>query len=106
MDMENVEDIPVEPEEVQSQEITIEDTDFFEFRRARLPENPFLSRGCCQSPKLYHKNEMVFQHRCSKFDSYDWLKDVPAHNDLVATDLVEVRFKDSRKDYFRIPPEI
>jgi cell fate regulator YaaT (PSP1 superfamily) len=104
--MENAEGIPVQPGETESQEITIDDADIFEFRHARLPENPFLSRGCCQSPKLYHKNEMVFQHRCSKFDSYDWLKDIHAPAAVAATDVIEVRFKNSRKDFFHIPADL
>ena len=106
MDMENKESIPVQPGEIQPPEITAEDTDIFEFRQARLPDNPFLSRGCCHSPKLYHKNESVFRHRCSKYDSHDWLKDIPASANMVASDVVEVRFKNSRKDFFRIPPEL
>ncbi|MCX6306264.1 MAG: regulatory iron-sulfur-containing complex subunit RicT [Bacteroidetes bacterium] len=104
--MEHNESIPVEPGETQPPEVTFEETDIFEFRQEKLPDNPFLSRGCCQSPKLYHKNETVFQHRCSKFDSHDWLKDIPVAPDMAATDVIEVRFKNSRKDYFRTPPDL
>jgi cell fate regulator YaaT (PSP1 superfamily) len=104
--MENNESIPVEPGEIQAQEIEAEEADVFEFRQARLPYNPFLSRGCCQSPKLYQKNESVFQHRCSKFDSHDWLKDIPVSKEMAITDIVEVRFKNSRKDFFRFPPDL
>ena len=103
--MENKESIEIQPEDTQPQEVTTEETDIFEFRQAKLPDNPFLSRGCCQSPKIYHKNEMVFRHRCSKFDSFDWLKDIPAAKNM-ATDAIEVRFKNSRKDYFRMPPDL
>ena len=105
-EMEQTESLPVEPGETQPQEIVVEETDFFEFRQPRLPENPFLSRGCCQSPKPYHKNEMAFQHRCSKFDSYDWLKTIPPVSDNIASNVVEVRFKNSRKDYFSVPPDL
>jgi cell fate regulator YaaT (PSP1 superfamily) len=104
--MENVEEIPVESGQEQVEEIAIDETESFEFRQARLPENPFLSRGCCHSPNLYHKNETVYQHRCSKFDAYDWLKDIPAAGKIAANDVIEVRFKNSRKDYFRVPPEL
>ena len=106
MDMENEEGISVQEGENQAEEITIDDNDIYEFRQTRVPENPFLSRGCCQTPKLYHKNEMVFQHRCSKFDSYDWLKNIPAPAAMVPTDVVEVRFKNSRKDFFHLPPDL
>jgi cell fate regulator YaaT (PSP1 superfamily) len=104
--MDNNESIPVEPEEIQPQEQPVDDSDIFEFRQTRMPENPFLSRGCCQSPKLYQKNETVSQHRCNKFDSYDWLKDIPVAAGMLTTDIAEVRFKNSRKDFFRVPPEL
>src|ERR1035438_4419723 len=68
-------------------------------------ENPFLSRGCCQPPKLYHKNEGVFQHRCSKLDTFDWLNSIslPEHQKF---DIVEIRFKNSRKDFYRVPVDL
>lgn len=104
--MENKESIPVQAVETQQQEIIIDDVDIFEFRQAKLPDNPFLSRGCCQSPKIYHKNEAAFRNRCSKPDSFDWLKNIPAPTEMVATDIIEVRFKNSRKDFFRLPPDL
>ncbi len=104
--MENIESTPVDPGESQSEEVVVEDTEIFEFRQTRLPHNPFLSRGCCQSPKIYSKNATVFQHRCSKLDSHDWLKNIPLSENMGPTDVVEVRFKNSRKDYFRTPPEL
>jgi cell fate regulator YaaT (PSP1 superfamily) len=106
MDMENKENIPVEPGEVQSEELLIEETDIFEFRQEKMPDNPFLSRGCCHSPRLYHSNEAVFQHRCSKFDSHDWLKDIPVSDEMAVVDIIEVRFKNSRKDYFRTTSDL
>jgi len=104
--MDNQESLPVEPEKNQLQDIIAEDSDIFDFRQPTMPDNPFLSRGCCESPKLYHRNEMVFQHRCSKFDSHDWLKDIPASQEMGTIDVIEVRFKNNRKDYFRTPPDL
>ncbi|HTX87747.1 MAG TPA: regulatory iron-sulfur-containing complex subunit RicT [Bacteroidales bacterium] len=73
----------------------------------KIPEpNPFLSRGCCQAPKIYHKNEKIFQHRCSKFDSYDWLEPVPLPGSHKLPEIVEIRFKNSRKDFYRVPPDL
>ena len=97
---------PVQPDKIQQQDNLVEENDIFEFKPVKLPYNPFLSRGCCQPPNLYNKNETVFQHRCSKYDSFDWLGQVPAVPGKVVFDLVEVRFKNSRKDYFRVPPEL
>ncbi len=104
--MEDNENIQVHPDEIDNQEVAADESDIFEFRQAKLPDNPFLSRGCCQSPKVYHKNEMIFKHRCSKFDSYDWMKDIPQPVDFLANDIIEVRFKNNRKDYFRFPPDL
>ena len=106
MDIENTEDLPVQPEDTRPQEITEDDSDIFEYKPAKLPYNPFLTRGCCHAPKLFQKNDLVFQHRCSKFDSFDWLKDIPVMEGTPNLDLVEVRFKNSRKDYFRMPPDM
>ena len=69
-------------------------------------ENPFLSRGCCNTPRLYTKNEDIFQHRCSKFDTYDWLQSIPLPPDQKPFDIIEIRFKNSRKDFYRIPSDL
>jgi cell fate regulator YaaT (PSP1 superfamily) len=70
------------------------------------PENPFLSRGCHQAPKPYHKNDVVYQHRCSKFDTFDWMSEIPYPESFRPFTIVEVRFKNNRKDFFHLPPDI
>lgn len=104
--MEKSEEQTAEPEKIQIQEIPVEDNDIFEFKQPKLPFNPFLSRGCCQPPNLYHKNESVFQHSCSKYDSFDWLQNIPHVPGTTVCDVAEVRFKNSRKDYYKIPAEV
>ena len=104
--MENTEDIQVQPDGIRPQEIDVDDSGIFEYKPAKLPYNPFLTRGCCQPPRLFQKNDLVFKHRCSKFDSFDWLKDIPVVEGTTKLDLVEVRFKNSRKDYFRVPSDM
>ena len=106
MDMENTEEILDQPEGIRPQDVTVDDPSIFEYTPAKLPYNPFLTRGCCHPPRLFQKNDLVFQHRCSKFDSFDWLKDIPAVDGATNLDLVEVRFKNSRKDYFRMPADM
>jgi cell fate regulator YaaT (PSP1 superfamily) len=61
----------------------------------------YLSRGCGCYPKPTHKNETVFKHSCNKLDVYDWLNDIPLPEGGKPFDCVEVRFKNSRKDFFR-----
>ncbi len=71
-----------------------------------LKNNRFLSRGCCHPPQLYHDNKNIAEHRCCKLDTYDWLKDLSLPEDQEAFDCVEIRFKNSRKDFFRVYPEM
>jgi len=68
--------------------------------------NPFLTRGCCGIPLPNQKSNGVYQHRCSKFDTYDWIKSIPLPPGQAPLDIVEVRFKNSRKDFFRLPPDL
>lgn len=96
MNMENIEGIPVPPAENNPKETKPE----------KPGKNTFLSRGCCESPKMYQKNDTVFQHRCSMFDSFDWLKPIPLPQGYPPFNIIEVRFKSNRRDYFRTPPEL
>jgi len=68
--------------------------------------NPFFTRGCCEPPRVGQKNDGVFKNQCSKFDSFDWLKNLPAPSGHVSFDIIEVRFKNSRKDFFRTTPDM
>jgi len=71
-----------------------------------IPENPFLTRGCCKAPKDLQRGEVVFEHGCCKLDAYDWLKDITIATGQRRFDCVEVRFKNNRKDFFRLPPDL
>lgn len=77
-----------------------------EEKSAKYVETPFLSRGCCEAPQSGQKTDRVYQHRCSKFDTFDWLGNLPVPSGHVPFDVVEVRFKNSRKDFFRTTPEM
>ena len=64
-------------------------------------KNPFFSRGCCKVPGTYNP-EKAFKPGCAKLDCHDWLSDViPPFEKEPA--LVEVRFKNSKKDFFKAP---
>ncbi|MBN2175207.1 MAG: hypothetical protein JW731_13815 [Bacteroidales bacterium] len=64
-------------------------------------DNPFFTRGCCAVPNPNTPGE-VYKPSCAKLDSYNWLKDVNGNNK--EEDFVEVRFKNSKKDFFKAPP--
>ncbi len=69
-------------------------------------KNDFFSRGCNKSPKSYQKNDDLFCHECCKLDITDWLKDFESPNRQNWNNYVEIRFKNSRKEFFQAPPEL
>nr|NQU93767.1 hypothetical protein [Bacteroidota bacterium] len=68
--------------------------------------NAFLTRGCCHPPQLYHDNSNIAKHRCCKLDAFDWLKDIELPEDQPKFEIIEVRFKNSRKEYFRCTADL
>ncbi len=62
----------------------------------------FQSRGCCAPPASDQKNEIINQHSCCKLDAYDWLSEINLVDDKRQFDCIEVRFKNSRKEFFRL----
>jgi cell fate regulator YaaT (PSP1 superfamily) len=68
--------------------------------------NEFTTRGCGEKPKVNQRNEKVYKHGCCKRDSYDWLEYIHLPSSQQGFDFVEVRFKNSRKDFFKVPPKM
>ena len=68
-------------------------------------ESPFLSHGCDHCPTSYVPVGSCECHRCSKLDATNWMKGImqPQQNSF---DCVEVRFKNNRKDFYRLPDGI
>jgi cell fate regulator YaaT (PSP1 superfamily) len=62
----------------------------------------FLSRGCPCLPRMYDSNKNTFKKGCAKLDSTDWLKNIELPPGQMPFDCVEIRFKNSRKEFFRI----
>ncbi|MEI6822402.1 MAG: regulatory iron-sulfur-containing complex subunit RicT [Bacteroidota bacterium] len=69
-------------------------------------KNIFLSRGCCKAPNVNTGSEDFYQHGCCKLDAHDWLKDIDKPDNKLAFDHIEVRFKNSRKEFFKITDDI
>ncbi len=72
----------------------------------KINQQPFLSRGCCCAPQPHTRQLDVFRHSCNKLDATDWLQNIKSPEVLHPSDIVEVRFKNSRKDFFRAAPEL
>ena len=63
-----------------------------------------MNRGCCSggcTEDLNDTNDRLSTYisSCCKLDEYDWLKDIPETGR--ETDIVEIRFKNTRKTFFR-----
>lgn len=65
-------------------------------------KNDFLSRGCSAAPRIYDKNDNIYKHGCCKLDSYDWLADIPVPDGAKPFEYAEVRFKNSKLEFFQI----
>ena len=73
-----------------------------EEEKKNICHNTFLSRGCVCLPKMYDSNKNTYRQSCAKLDSTDWLKDIDLPPGQRQFDCVEIRFKNSRKEFFRI----
>ena len=63
--------------------------------------NSFFTRGCCAVPGMYNSTG-VYKPTCAKLDSINWLKDITPADKTVSSVFVEVRFKNSKKDFFKV----
>jgi cell fate regulator YaaT (PSP1 superfamily) len=65
-------------------------------------QNPFFTRGCCSVPDPHKSGELAYKKSCAKLDAFDWLKDIDFSADRKKDEYVEVRFKNCKKDFFKI----
>jgi len=68
----------------------------------KYEEDLFLSRGCKHCPQSYKPVKESEMRSCSKVTSTNWLRGIRQPGG-VPFDCVEVRFKNNRKDFFRLP---
>lgn len=71
----------------------------------KILNNPFFTRGCSRTPEPYSE-EAIFRNSCAKLDCRNWLGDITGPESFSSADIVEIRFKNSRKDFFRAPAEM
>jgi len=64
------------------------------------------ARGCKQVPKPFNRNNAEFSRGCCKLDDFDWLANIEIPDQKGKTEFAEIRFKNSRKEYFRIPKDV
>ncbi len=73
--------------------------------KKHICNNSFLSRGCIHIPKMYDSNRKLYNPGCAKLDTFNWLDDIELAPGQIPFDCVEIRFKNSRKDFYRINTE-
>ena len=75
-------------------------------KNENIVKNSFLSRGCSSAPGIYDKNGEIYSHGCCKLDSYDWLANIPIADAGTQFTNMEIRFKNSRLEFFKAPAEL
>ncbi len=69
--------------------------------------NNFISRGCRQTPRPNTtRQEEVHAHSCTKLNVFNWIDKIKPPKNFPTKELVEVRFKNSRKDFFAVPEDL
>ena len=68
----------------------------------KYDEDLFLSRGCKGCPQSYKPVPDTEMRSCSKVASMNWMKGIRQPGGT-PFDCVEVRFKNNRKDFYRLP---
>ena len=66
-------------------------------------KNDFLTRGCNTKPKANQKNDDIYDPSCCKRNAYNWLGNINLPSASPLFPYAEVRFKNSRKDFFKLP---
>ncbi len=64
--------------------------------------NSFQTRGCCCKPNSNGNNKGVYNKMYCKLSDHDWLEHISLPTGMKRFDCVEVRFKNSRKDFYRL----
>ena len=71
-----------------------------------INNNSFLSRGCDKQPDISDINSNIYNYTCCKFPDYDWLKNIKIPANQEPFEFVEVRFKNSKKEFFNYYSEM
>lgn len=68
----------------------------------KYEESDFLMRGCRHCPKCYEPVSRPERDSCSKLATTNWMSSIRLPGET-PFNIVEVRFKNNRKDFYRLP---
>ena len=71
--------------------------------RDKFEVSDLLSRGCSREPLSYKPISKKELDNCSKMNVHNWMGHIHSPSNGNSCNVVEVRFKNSRKDFFRLP---
>ena len=71
----------------------------------KISNNPFLSRGLQDVPDKEDANCKQYDYNCCKLATHDWLAQLDISTEYLDFPIVEVRFKNSHKDFYLLPAE-
>jgi len=75
-------------------------------RDSETNDKSLFSRGCCASQQITEEGRSKESFSCSKLDAQNWLLPMDVAVSQMHFDCVEVRFKNSHKDFYRIPSDL
>ncbi len=71
--------------------------------RTKYEPSPMLSRSCCCTPESYKPISKRELDSCAKLNVHNWMEKIKTPSNSNEYNIVEVRFKNSRKDFYRLP---
>jgi cell fate regulator YaaT (PSP1 superfamily) len=71
----------------------------------KISQNRFLGRGLHDKPSAHQYHCSQYEHKCCKLATFDWMKQLDLSLEYLEYPIAEVRFKNSHKEFFRLPPE-
>ncbi|MEG2071278.1 MAG: regulatory iron-sulfur-containing complex subunit RicT [Bacteroidales bacterium] len=71
----------------------------------KIANNVFLTRGLSDTPQIEDFNCDKYDYKCCKLANYDWISKLEISIDYLEFPIVEVRFKNSHKDFYLLPEE-
>ncbi|MBR5253544.1 MAG: hypothetical protein IKV46_00705 [Bacteroidales bacterium] len=74
-----------------------------DIEKDKFEVSDLLSRGCSKEPISYRPISKKEIDNCSKMNVHNWMGHIHSPSNGSACNVVEVRFKNSRKDFYRLP---
>ena len=71
----------------------------------KITSNPFFTRGFSAIPPVDQCQPEEYKQSCCKLASHDWVDYINLPQQFNYYHIVEVRFKNSHKDFFLLPEE-